>query len=142
MQNFNEDLVVRGRFFTLWVDGEEMGEVKTADTTSELSGEKVPIAGRLGEGERITGSTGTGSLVFWKCYNGLNKKINDCIKNHKPFKFDLTGQSNDTELDGYERVTIQNCIMKKFKPLQGDITKTLLEESYDFSYNVENVDFE
>ena len=57
-------------------------------------------------------------------------------------KFDLTGQSNDPELDGYERVTIQNCIMKKFKPLQGDITKTLLEESYDFSYNVENVDFE
>ena len=137
MQNFSEDSIIRGRFFTLWIDGEEMGEVKTIDTTSELTGEKVPIAGKLGEG-----STGTGSLSFWKCYNGLNIKINNCIKNHKPFKFDLTGQSNDPELDGYERVTIQNCVIKKFKPLQGDITKNLLEESYDFSYNVENVDFE
>lgn len=142
MQNFNEDLVVRGRFFTLWVDGEEMGEVKAVDTTSELTGEKVAIAGKLGEGERIVGSTGTGSLTFWKCYNGLNKKINDCIKNNKPFVFDLTGQSNDPELDGHERCVIQKCKMKKFKPVQGDITKTLLEESYDFSYNVQDVDFE
>lgn len=142
MDQFNEDCVVRGRFFTLWIDGDIFAEVKAIDTTSELKGEAVPIAGRLGEGQRIVGSTGTGSLTFWKTYNGFNQKINDSIKEHKPFKFDLTGQSNDPELDGYERVTIQNCKMMKFKPVQGDITKNLLENTYDFSYDVENVNYE
>ena len=142
MEQFNENDIVRGRFFSLWIDGELYAEVKTADSTSELKTEAVPIAGQLGEGERIVGSTGSGSLTFWKTYNGLNAKINECIKNNKAFVFDLTGQSNDPECDGYERVTIQGCKMKKFKPIQGDITKNLLENTYDFSYNTQNVDYE
>lgn len=141
MDNFDESKVVNGRFYSLWIDGEIYAEVKTGKASSELETEEVPIAGRFGKGTRIVGGKGTGSLTFHQTYNGLKQKINDCIKNHKAFAFDLTSQSNDPEVEGQQRVVIEKCKMTKFDPLNFDITK-IMEDSYDFSYDIENVRYE
>lgn len=118
-----------------------MAEVKTASAESALESEKVAIAGQLGNEEVITGANGTGSLGFHKTYNGLLKEINDCVKNGKPFVFDLISELNDPDQDGVERVMIEDCKITKFKPIDVDITK-LLESSYDYSYNPNKVTFE
>lgn len=133
--------VIRGKFYSLWVNGDKMAEVKTASAESALESEKVPIAGQLGNEEVITGANGTGSLGFHKTYNGLLKEINDCVKNGKPFVFDLISELNDPDQDGIERVMIEDCKITKFKPIDVDITK-LLESNYDYSYNPNKVTFE
>lgn len=142
MENFNENNVVNGRFYSLWVDGDKMAEVKTASAESALQTEKVPIAGQLGNGEVVTGADGSGSLGFYKTFTGLLKKINDCVKSGRPFVFDLISELNDPNQNGeIERVMIENCKITKFKVIDVDITK-LLESTYDFSYNPNNVTFE
>lgn len=133
--------VIRGKFYSLWINGDKMAEVKTASAESALESEKVAIAGQLGNEEVITGANGTGSLGFHKTYNGLLKEINDCVKNGKPFVFDLISELNDPDQDGVERVMIEDCKITKFKPIDVDITK-LLESSYDYSYNPNKVTFE
>lgn len=141
MEKFTENDIVNGRFYSLWVSGDKMAEVKTASAESALETEKVPIAGQLGNGEVVTGANGSGSLGFHKTYNGLLKEVNDCVKNGKPFVFDLISELNDPNQDELERVMIENCKITKFKVIDVDITK-LLESSYDFSYNPNNVTFE
>jgi len=141
MENFDASKVVNGRFFSLWIRGDLMAEVKTASAESSLETEKVPIAGQLGSEDVVTGATGAGSMGFHKTFNGLLKEINDCIKSGKPFIFDLISELNDPNQDGVERVMIENCKITKFKVIDADITK-LLESIYDFSYNPNNVTFE
>lgn len=141
MEKFTENDVVNGRFFSLWISGDKYAEVKTASAESALDTEKVPIAGQLGNGTVVTGASGTGALGFYKTYNGLTKKINDSIKTGKPFIFDLISEHNDPNQDSVERVMIENCKITKFKPIDADITK-LLESSYDYSYNPNDVTFE
>lgn len=141
MERFTEKDVVNGRFYSLWIDGDKYAEVKTASAESSLKTEDIPIAGQLGNGKVVTGADGTGSLTFYKTYNGLSKKINESVKNGKPFTFDLISELNDPNQDEQERVMIENCIITKFKVIDADITK-LLESSYDFSYNPNNVNYE
>lgn len=141
MEKFTENDIINGRFYSLWVNGDKMAEVKTASAESTLETEKVVIAGQLGNGEVITGANGAGSLGFHKTYNGLLKEINDSVKAGKPFVFDLISELNDPNQDETERVMIEKCKITKFKVIDVDITK-LLESSYDFSYNPNNVTFE
>ncbi len=141
MDKFTENDVVNGRFFSLWINGDKYAEVKTASAESSLKTDDVPIAGQLGNGKVITGADGAGSLGFHKTYNGLLREINESIKNGKPFVFDLISELNDPNQDNIERVMIENCKITKFKVVDADITK-LLESSYDFSYNPNNVTFE
>lgn len=140
MEKFNGQ-TVNGRFYSLWVNGDSMAEVKTASAESSLETEKVPIAGQLGSEEIVTGATGAGALGFHKVFSGLIKEINEALKNGKPFVFDLISELNDPNQDGVERVMIENCKITKFKVIDADITK-LLESTYDFSYNPNNVTFE
>lgn len=142
METFNENNAINGRFFSLWIKGDKYAEVKTASAESSLQTEKIPIAGQLGNGEVVTGADGSGSLGFHKTFNGLLKEINDCVKNGRPFVFDLISELNDPNQNGtVERVMIEGCKITKFKVIDVDITK-LLESTYDFSYNPNNVTFE
>lgn len=141
MNQFDENSIVNGKFYSLWVDGELYAEVKTGKATSELESEDVVIAGRFGKGTRVTGGNGSGSLTFWQCYNGLKEKINDALKSHKAFNFDLTSMANDPDVEGSERVVIEKCKITKFDPINFDISK-LMEDSFDFKYDIEDVRYE
>lgn len=141
MEKFSAEKVVNGKFYSMWINGDSMAEVKTASAESSLETEKVPIAGQLGNGEVVTGATGSGSLGFHKVYGSLVREINEALKNGKAFTFDLISELNDPNQEGVERVMIEKCKITKFKVIDADITK-LLESTYDFSYNPNDVTFE
>ncbi|NFH70082.1 hypothetical protein FDC35_13395 [Clostridium botulinum] len=141
MENFTAEKIINGRFYSLWIDGDQYAEVRTASAESALETDKVPIAGQLGNEEVVRGANGTGSLGFHKTYNGLLKKINESIKEGKAFVFDLISELNDPNQSAVERVMIEDCKITKFKVIDADITK-LLESNYDFSYNPNKVTFE
>ena len=141
MDKFEASDVVNGKFYSLWLNGDMYAEVKTANAESALTTEKIPIAGQLGNGIVVTGADGTGALTFHKVFGDLPKQINAKIKSGLPFVFDLISELNDPNQSDTERVMIENCIITKFKVIDADITK-LLESTYDFSYNPNNVTFE
>ena len=141
MKVFSTDQIINGRFFSLWLNGDLHAEVKTASAESTLDTEKVNIAGQLGSEEIVTGASGAGSMTFHKVFGDLGKEINQCIKDGKPFIFDLISELYNPNTEEYERVVIENCKITKFKAIDADISK-LLESSYDFTYNPNNVTFE
>jgi len=141
MDKFEARDVVNGKFYSLWLNGDMYAEVKAASAESALATEKIPIAGRLGNGTIVTGADGTGTLTFHKVFGDLPKQINAKIKSGLPFTFDLISELNDPNQDTTERVMIENCTLTKFKVIDADITK-LLESSYDFSYNPTDVTYE
>lgn len=141
MDKFDESNLVNGRYYSLWIAGDKYAEVKTASAESSLTTQDVPIAGSMGDGTKVIGGKGSGSLTFHKTFNGLLKKINECISNGKPFTFDLISELNDPTQSSTERVCIDDCTITKFKVIDVDITK-LLEQSFDYSYNPTKVTFE
>ena len=141
MEKFSAQDIIRGRFYSLWINGDKFAEVKSGSGESALNTEDVPIAGSLGNETIVTGAKGTGTLTFHKTYNGLLKQINAQISAGKAFKFDLISELNDPNQSGYERVCIDGCTITKFKAIDVDITK-LLEQSFDYSYNPTKVTYE
>lgn len=141
MENFNEYYAIHGKSFVMWMDGDPMAEVLTAKAKSDLTTETVYIAGQLGNGDIITGANGTGSLSFNTTIGDLPKKVNDCLKKGKPFKFDLIGEIENKTYGGTRRIIIENCKITSFSPLDVDIQK-LLSDSYEFKYNPNDVDIE
>lgn len=141
MADFSAQDILRGRFYSLWINGDKYAEVKTGSAESALTTEDVPIAGSLGDETVVTGAKGTGTITFHKVIGDLIKEINTQISNGKPFTFDLISELNDPNIDDVERVCIDDCTITKFKVIDVDITK-LLEQSFDFSYNPTKVTFE
>ena len=139
MEGFNESYAIYGKSFQMWMDGDLMGEVLTAKAKSDLQTETVYIAGQLGNGVIVVGADGTGSLTFNTVIGDLPKKVNDCIKQNKPFVFDLIGEIENKTYGTTRRVIIEGCKITSFSPLDVDIQK-LLQDSYDFKYNPQNVD--
>ncbi|NFO86446.1 hypothetical protein FDC58_10710 [Clostridium botulinum] len=141
MENFNEDFAIHGKSFQMWIDGDLMSEVLTAKAKTDLATETVPISGQLGNGDIVTGANGAGSLSFNTVIGDLPKKVNDCLKKGKAFKFDLIGEIENKTYGTTRRVIIENCKITSFSPLDIDIQK-LLSDSYDFKYNPNDVDIE
>lgn len=140
--SFDEKDILNGRFFTLWVDNEEYAHVKTTKADSELETQKVAIAGKLGKGVIITGANGTGEFsVYDIVSDDLPKRINDSIKNGVPFTFDLTAEVENKSTGETRRVIIENCTSTSLNVLDLDIEK-MLEKTYKFEYNPNNVDIE
>lgn len=141
MEGFSAKNIVNGKFYSMWINGDLMAEIKTASAETSLETEKVPIAGQLGSEEIVTGATGSGNLGFHKVFGDLIKQINAKLKEGKAFTFDLISELNDPNQDTTERVMIEDCKITKFKVIDADITK-LLESTYDFTYNPNKVTFE
>lgn len=141
MEIFNESYAIHGKSFIMWINGDPMAEVLTAKAKSDLTTETVYIAGQLGNGDMVTGANGTGTLTFNTVIGDLPKKVNDCIKQNKAFVFDLIGEIENKTYGTTRRIIIEGCKITSFSPLDVDIQK-LLQDSYDFKYNPQNVDIE
>ncbi|WP_455793593.1 phage tail tube protein [Clostridium butyricum] len=144
MAKLREQDFLNNKFFTLWVNNEEKAQVITASAKSSLESQKLPIAGSMGKITLVTGAEGTGSLSFYKLIDDtLNQDINDCIKNGKPFVFDLIGEVENKSTGGTYRVIIENCQITSFEVLNVDIgSNDAMKQTYDFEYNPEDVDIE
>lgn len=141
MTNFTENDVLNGKYYSLWLNGDLRGEVKTASAETALKTEEIPIAGQLGNGIVITGASGTGTLTFYKVFGNLSKDINAALKSGKAFTFDLISELTDAGETDSERIIIEDCKITKWKIIDEDISK-ILDQSFDFSYNPNKVTFE
>lgn len=144
MAKLREQDFLNNKFFTLWFNGEEKAQVITASAKSTLESQKLPVAGSVGKIILITGADGSGSLSFYKLIDDtLNQDINGCIKNGRPFVFDLIGEVENKSTGDTYRVLIENCTITSFEVLNVDIgSADAMKQSYDFEYNPEDVDIQ
>ena len=141
IRNVSSEDILNGRFLELWVDGEERANVVAVTATSTLNTTKVAIAGTFSNIVFTTSAEGSGEFTIYKLIDDdLDNKINDAIKEGKPFEFDLTGQITNNSNKKEYRVLIEQCVITSFKPIDASVDGTdPLKNVYSFEYEPSNV---
>ena len=104
----DERKIINGAFGTVFLDGEEVAEVKSFQAKLEFQKEEVKIAGKMATGTKYMGYSGKGSLALHKVNSRMIKAIGQQIKEGKEPRFTLIGKLADPDSDGVERIAINN----------------------------------
>ena len=104
----DERKIINGTHGTVFLDGEEVAEVKSFQAKLEFQKEEVKIAGKMATGTKYMGYSGKGSLALHKVNSRMIKAIGEQIKEGKEPRFTIIGKLADPDSDGVERIAINN----------------------------------
>ena len=104
----DERKIINGTHGTVFLDGEEVAEVKSFQAKLEFQKEEVKIAGKMATGTKYMGYSGKGSLALHKVNSRMIKAIGSQIKEGKEPRFTIIGKLADPDSDGVERIAINN----------------------------------
>ena len=104
----DERKIINGAFGTVFLDGEEVAEVKSFQAKLEFQKEEVKIDGKMATGTKYMGYSGKGSLALHKVNSRMIKAIGQQIKEGKEPRFVIIGKLADPDSDGVERIAINN----------------------------------
>ena len=104
----DERKVMNGTHGSVFLDGEEIAEVKAFQAKLEFQKEEVKVAGKMATGTKYMGYSGKGSLSLHKVNSRMIKAIGQQIKEGKEPRFTIIGKLADPDSDGVERIAINN----------------------------------
>ena len=104
----DERKIINGTHGTVFLDGEEVAEVKSFQAKLEFQKEEVKVAGKMATGTKYMGYSGKGSLALHKVNSRMIKAIGQQIKEGKEPRFTIIGKLADPDSDGVERIAINN----------------------------------
>ena len=100
--------VINGTHGSLWINDQEVSEVKSFQVKAEFQKEEVKIAGQMATDTKYMGYSIKGSLSLHKVNSRMIKFISDSIKAGKEPRFTLMGKLADPDADGVERIAVKN----------------------------------
>ena len=100
--------IMNGTHGTVFLDGEEVAELKAFQAKLEFQKEEVKIAGKMATGTKYMGYSGKGSLQLHKVNSRMIKAIGNQIKEGKEHRFTVIGKLADADSDGVERIALNN----------------------------------
>ena len=100
--------VINGTHGSLWINDQEVSEVKSFQVKAEFQKEEVKIAGQMATDTKYMGYSIKGSLALHKVNSRMIKFISDSIKAGKEPRFTLIGKLADPDADGVERIVVKN----------------------------------
>ena len=100
--------VINGTHGSLWINDQEVSEVKSFQVKAEFQKEEVKIAGQMATDTKYMGYSVKGSLSLHKVNSRMIKFISDSIKAGKEPRFTLIGKLADPDSDGVERIVVKN----------------------------------
>ena len=100
--------VINGTHGSLWINDQEISEVKSFQVKAEFQKEEVKIAGQMATDTKYMGYSIKGSLSLHKVNSRMIKFISDSIKAGKEPRFTLIGKLADPDADGVERIVVKN----------------------------------
>ena len=100
--------VINGTHGSLWINDQEVSEVKSFQVKAEFQKEEVKIAGQMATDTKYMGYIIKGSLALHKVNSRMIKFISDSIKAGKEPRFTLIGKLADPDADGVERIAVKN----------------------------------
>ena len=100
--------VVNGTYGQVFLNDDEVGEMKAFQAKLEFQKEEVKIAGQMAVDTKIMSYTGKGSLQLHKVNSRMVKALLKDIKAGKDPRFTLIGKLADPSSNGAERIVIKN----------------------------------
>lgn len=100
--------VINGTFGSLWINDEEIAELKSFQVKVEFQKEEVKTVGSMSVDTKYMGYTVKGSLALHKVNSRMIKNISNNIKEGKEPRFTLMGKLADPDADGTERIVVKN----------------------------------
>ena len=100
--------VINGTHGSLWINDQEISEVKSFQVKAEFQKEEVKIAGQMATDTKYMGYSVKGSLSLHKVNSRMIRFISDSIKAGKEPRFTLIGKLADPDSDGVERIALNN----------------------------------
>ena len=104
----DERRIINGAHGTVFLEGEEVAELKAFQAKLEFKKEEVKDAGKMATGTKNMGYSGKGSLSLHKVNSRMIKAIGEQIKLGKEPRFTLIGKLADPDSDGVERIALNN----------------------------------
>ena len=130
----DKNKILRGSFGAVWLDGEELGSVKSFEAKVTLEYEDVDIMGELGKSRRYMGSTGEGTMTLHKIDSTIGKLLADGIRNGNMPDFKIVAKLDDPTAYGAERVELTGVTISELMALKFE-NKALREEEVPFSFS-------
>ena len=100
--------VINGTHGSLWINDEEIAELKSFQVKVEFQKEEVKTVGSMATDTKYMGYTVKGSLALHKVNSRMIKNLSDGVKSGKMPKFTLMGKLADPDADGVERIAVKN----------------------------------
>ena len=100
--------VINGTHGSLWINDQEVSEVKSFQVKAEFQKEEVKIAGQMATDTKYMGYSVKGSLSLHKVNSRMIRFISNSIKAGKEPRFTLIGKLADPDADGVERIVVKN----------------------------------
>ncbi|SFM29151.1 Phage tail tube protein [Gracilibacillus orientalis] len=127
--------VISGKEGRLFLDGEEMAQIKSFEATVEKNKEEVPIMGRRMMGHKTNGASGSGTMTLHKVTSQMVKIMIDYVKTGVDPYFTLQSVLDDkTSGRGTERVTLYEVNFDSAKVAGLDAETAALEEEVPFTF--------
>ena len=130
----DKNKILRGSFGAVWLDGEELGSVKSFEAKVTLEYEDVDIMGELGKSKRYMGFTGEGTMTLHKIDSTIVKLLADGIRNGNMPDFKIVAKLDDPTAYGAERVELTGVTISELMALKFE-NKALREEEVPFSFS-------
>ena len=130
--------VINGTWGQVWLDGEEIAEIKSFQAKDEYQKEEVSQCGKMSKGYKITEVDGKGSMSFHKVNSRMATKIGKQVREGKTPTFTLISKLADPDAYGHERIVYTGVVFDDLtladfeaKTL-GSVETPFTYEDYDF----------
>ena len=129
----DQNKILRGNFGALWINNEEVAEVKTFEAKVTLEYAELDIMGKMGKYQRNTGFTGEGTMVLHKINSRIIKLVGEELQDGKLPEIKIVAKLADPTADGEERVVFTNVTVDELMLMKFE-NKELREEEVPFKF--------
>lgn len=126
---------ISGKEGRLFLDGEEILEIKTFTANVEKEKETVPIMGRRFVGHKTSGVSGSGDATLHKVTSRFIRIMKEYVDTGRDAYFTLQAVLDDQTSDrGRERVVLYEVNFDSVQIANLDVESAALEESVPFTF--------
>lgn len=126
---------INGKEGRLFLEGEELGFIKTFEADIEKEKEAVKIMGRVLDGHKTSGAAGTGTAVFYKVTSRFIQIMSEYVKTGIDPFFTMQSVLDDKSSGrGTERVTLYGVNFDSVRIASLDVESGSLEEEVPFTF--------
>ena len=131
--NWKPSNVMSGTFGKVWLNGIQVFEAKACDAKVEIQQEPVKQAGKLVDGQKMTGYSGSGTMRLNKVFSRAQILLTNLLKQGINPEFTVMSEVKDPAAYGTERMILTGVQFSTL-PVIGWELGALVEEELPFTF--------
>lgn len=133
MDGYRAEQVINGLWGEVWADGDYIAEVTGLEAKVSLKTETISQSRSLGDGTKIVGFEGKGTLKMNKINSRFLNLCSPKIKAGKQASITIITKLDDPDALGSERIKLIDCCISELTLADWELKKNI-EESIPFSF--------